>query len=59
MADKQRAVIPIRDFGGLVLTTDPHDRQPGQAADQVNITCVRAGQLDTRGGFRFVSFEDD
>lgn len=59
MADQTRASIPIRDFTGLNLNTDSRDQEPGQAVDQVNMTCQQEGMLQTRGGFRFIAFEDD
>jgi hypothetical protein len=59
MAEQNRAWVQIRDFQGLNLNIDPHDREPTQAVDQVNVTSTHEGQLRTRGGFRFVVFEDD
>ncbi len=59
MADQNRSWVQVREFKGLVLSTDAHDRDPSQAADQVNLACLQDGQLQTRGGFRFVTFEDD
>jgi len=59
MAEQNRAWVQIRDFQGINLNADPQDLPPGQAVDQVNVTCLKEGQIETRGGFRFVEFEDD
>ena len=59
MAEQNKAWVQIRDFKGVFLSTDAHDRDPSQAVDQVNLVCWQEGQLQTRGGFRFVTFEDD
>jgi hypothetical protein len=59
MAEQNKAWVQIRTFDGLHLNLDPHDREPSQAVDQVNLVATHEGMLQTRGGFRFVVFEDD
>lgn len=55
--DKPKVSVECRDFGGIQLSADPHDLQPGEAADQVNIQSNRVGSMETRPGMRAVSFE--
>ena len=55
--EPEKDVVDIRDFLGLALDADPHDRSPGVATDQVNCTSVDRGELQSRNGYRFVTFE--
>lgn len=57
--DEPRAEVVFRDFPGMVLAADPHDRKGGLAVDQVNFVSTDVGELQTRSGIRLVSFEDD
>ena len=50
-------VVEIPDFHGLATGLDAHDLPPGAAVEQVNATCVDAGQLQSRDGFRVIQFE--
>lgn len=59
MPDKPKSKIPIKDFPGLNLESDPHDLSPGTAASQVNIDSSDVGRLKSRLGFKVVSFESD
>lgn len=59
MAEQTRTVIQIRNFTGVDLTSDRRDQQPGQSVEQVNVTNTQDGQLRSRGGFQFVSFEGE
>lgn len=59
MAIPPKSSVSLSDFPGLVEAADPEDVPPGAGQDQVNLTCLKAGQLTTRPGFRVVSFEDD
>lgn len=59
MSKQERSEVRIRTFQGLVLSTDPHDLEPGQAVEQVNMIITNDGEMQTRKGYRFVSFEDD
>lgn len=56
MATEARGVL-FRDFEGLILDADPHDRKGGVAIDQVNAISTDIGELQSRGGYRLVSFE--
>ncbi len=51
------AVVAIKDFGGFVTNSDPHDVPPGTAVRQVNATSVRPGELRARPGVRVVQFD--
>lgn len=50
--------VEIDDFGGLATAVDSHERPPGIAVEQVNITCINPGQLVVRGGYRPVVFDN-
>lgn len=52
-----KAKNEARDFGGVMLSTDPHDLAPGEAQDQVNMKSDRVGAMETRSGVRTVSFD--
>jgi hypothetical protein len=56
MADEARGIL-FRDFKGLILDADPHDREAGVAINQVNAMSTDIGELQSRGGYRPVSFE--
>lgn len=56
MADEARGIL-FRDFKGLILDADPHDREMGVAINQVNAMSTDIGELQSRGGYRPVSFE--
>ncbi len=49
--------VLIRDFGGFVPNSDPHDVEPGVATQQVNATSVKRGELRVRLGHRVVKFD--
>jgi hypothetical protein len=55
----EQAMMRMRDFLGQVSNMDPHDLPPGAAQQQVNVTCVKQGQMKVRGGLREVTFEED
>ena len=46
-------------FQGMVSTVDPHDVQPGQAVVQINVTAVRPGEMNIRGGMTELQFEEE
>lgn len=56
MAEEVKGVL-FRDFKGLILDADPHDREGGVAVKQVNAVSTDIGELQSRGGYRPVSFE--
>lgn len=58
MPDRPRKSVEIREFPGLVNNVDKLDIPPGAAIVQTNITCVEEAELNTRGGYRIVSFEN-
>jgi hypothetical protein len=47
----------IRDFGGLVLNSDPHDLPPGVARSLINVASLRPGELRVRLGFAIIRFD--
>jgi hypothetical protein len=57
--DRRRPIdiIKIKDFGGFMPNSDPHDVPPGVAISQVNATSVRPGELRVRLGFAVVRFD--
>ena len=57
MSDRPRKSVEIREFPGLVSNLDPTDIPPGYGIVQTNVTCVVEAEMDTRGGYRVVSFE--
>jgi len=57
MPDLPKQSVEIREFPGLVNNVDPNDIPPGYATVQTNMTCVVEAELNTRGGYRAVSFE--
>lgn len=60
MADPvSRAGVEINDFPGLMTNMAPAalPDAPGGATEQVNLTCVRMGEMRVRPGYRLVEFE--
>ena len=57
MSDRPRKSVEIREFPGLVSNLDPNDIPPGYGTVQTNVTCVVEAEMNTRGGYRVVSFE--
>jgi hypothetical protein len=58
--DPKRPVdrVAIRDFAGLATDSDPHDLPPGASREQVNVSAHRPGELQVRGGYRELQFQD-
>ncbi len=52
-----RAAVQITDFLGLINNQDSRDIPPGAADEQVNAMCVKASELQVRGGLRQVIFD--
>jgi hypothetical protein len=52
-----RVQVKIVDFMGLNDNADPRDTPPGTAQRQVNVCCIKAGELMVRHGFKAVTFE--
>lgn len=52
------SVYKIEDFLGILLQVDPHDQEPGTAADQLNCQSGDQNHLDVRRGVSLVIFED-
>lgn len=48
----------IEVWAGLNTNVDPNDGKPGETEQQVNATCVIAGQLTVRPGMQQVVFEN-
>jgi len=59
MKQEPKARLQMRDFPGQQSNLDPLDVEPGGAVEQVNLKCVRTGELRVRGGLRQVTFEED
>lgn len=57
MLDRPRKVVEIREFPGLISNMDKNDIPPGYGIIQTNVTCVVEAEMNTRGGYRTVSFE--
>ena len=57
MLDRPRKSVEIREFPGLISNMDPNDMPPGYGIVQTNVTCVVEAEMDTRAGYRVVSFE--
>lgn len=56
--DRQVPPIEIKNWLGMYTNVSPHDIPPGGAQDQVNVTSIRRGVLETRKGVKTVSFEN-
>ena len=59
MAERPKARVEMVDFPGIVTAVDPRDMPPGAALEQVNMQSSKIGQLETRPGFRPVTFDED
>jgi hypothetical protein len=57
MAEPAQAQVKMLDFFGLNDNEDPRDTDPGTAQDQVNLVCIKQGELVVRHGFKVVTFE--
>ena len=57
--DKPLAMLPIRDFRGIMSNVDPHDLPPGAAVSQVNLVVIKVGEMRVRGGYRVVTFDSN
>lgn len=58
MAENPRVRTEIRDFPGLINNQDATDIPRGAAQVMVNVTTIKLGQLQTRGGLLEVTFEN-
>lgn len=52
-------VVVATDFPGMMVNTDPRDIPSGAAEEQINLTCVKTGEMRVRGGVREVFFEPE
>lgn len=60
MPNLPRNVIEIGEFPGMKSCGPLADAEnPGLAQVQVNIACVRPGEIVVRGGIREVSFDTE
>ena len=59
MGQQAKQSEPIRDFGGLVTNVERHDARNGTSPDQVNLCCIRVGEIRVRAGWKEVTFEED
>lgn len=50
--------VEIDDFAGFATNADTHERPPGLAVEQVNVTCVTPGALTVRGGYRPIEWDN-
>jgi hypothetical protein len=53
-----KASVELKDFAGMVNAAADEDLPPGATRAQVNVMSLKAGELDTRQGYRVVTFED-
>jgi hypothetical protein len=55
-----RAGAVLQDFPGLVtnLGPDAPGNAPGAAEEQLNLACLKPGEVRVRGGLREVEYED-
>ncbi len=51
------AVVRLEDFPGMMTNVDPRDAPAGAADLQVNAVCVKAAELQIRGGLKPVVFD--
>lgn len=51
--------VEIDDFAGFATNADSHERPPGVAVEQVNLTCAMPGALTVRGGFRDIVWDNE
>lgn len=58
MAQLAKSADQMSDFPGLQSNADARNLPTGASKDQVNLTCVRLGQMNVRPGFRVVTFEE-
>lgn len=59
MPATERPVSSAVDFPGLITDIDPRDLPAGAAEEQVNLACIRLGEMQVRGGLREVSFDEE
>ena len=57
--EKAPVTVRTETFMGLASGMDAHDLQPGQATIQLNVRCIRAGELTLRGGLQELVFDED
>lgn len=58
MAEQTKARLEIRDFPGMITAADPDDIPDGAAEEQINLVSLVPGQMQTRAGYRLVSFDE-
>ena len=59
MGQKAKDSVPIMDFGGLVTNVERHDARNGTSPEQINLCCIRVGELRVRAGWQEVTFEEN
>ena len=59
MGQKADSVVQEGRFAGMFSNADSRDLQAGQAVLQVNVMCLRLGELQTRRGLREITFDAD
>ena len=55
---KQQSSVANRDFKGMASNLANHDKPPGVSQVQINLTQIKRGQTQTRGGLRPVKWEN-
>lgn len=58
MAESEASKIRVEKWLGQMSNADPHDLPPGAAQIQENVVSTTPGQLETRLGWRAVTFEN-
>lgn len=54
-SERPRPVSLMKDFLGLYSDVSAEDCPPGGMQEQINILCVKQGELTTRGGLAVVT----
>ena len=56
--EKPAARVAIRDWPGLVTTSDRKDIPPGAGQTQINLQSERPGEMRVRRGLKRVRFDE-
>lgn len=59
MADEARNTVEIKDFPGMMNGVDAIDLPEGASESQLNVTCLRVGELSIRPGLKKVVFAEE
>lgn len=59
MAKEEKSTVIIDDFSGIITNLDSKDLRQGAADVQVNLCCLKPGEIQARQGYRVVSFDSE